>query len=146
MVRAPSALTSGSTPLKRRARSFDASCLARASCSVLSSEMPSSVARRSAGQVVEEFWIATLTSGGSRETPAVNVEATRPTGGSVDLSSDESDSLRQARERLPEGFRRCWVHRGRAHVCHYRHSFTAHDVLSDPDHSPPVTGSKGRYS
>src|SRR5699024_12058004 len=78
MVRAPSALTSGSMPLKRRAWSFDASCLASASCSVLSSEMPSSVARRSAGQVVEEFWIATLTSGGVRETPAVSVEATRP--------------------------------------------------------------------
>src|SRR5699024_5351647 len=80
MVRAPSALTSGSTPLKLRAWTVDASWLASAGCSVLRSEMPSSVARRSAGQLVEEFWIATLTSGGARETPAVSVEATRPTG------------------------------------------------------------------
>ena len=75
--------------------------------------MPSSGARRRVGQVVDVFWTAMLTSGGSRETPTVECGGDEAQGCLVDFGADEGDPLREMGEGLAESLRCCGGHRGR---------------------------------
>ena len=71
--------------------------------------MPMLPARRRVGQVVEEFWTANMTSGGSMETPTVKEEA----AGTSLVPSTSAESAATPQGKCPKVSRGGpgWAHR-----------------------------------